>query len=135
MHFVRATPILFGIMKHWTFSNRSKEKKNSQPQKNKEAYLKELEEEITMLKSAEKMLNEKFVPWLFKHFHPKHKAGVKEPPVSQTHEVIKRAYVKLSSYYHPDTIDPEIHGEKYKVLCELIVKEVNRRYQDLKNED
>ena len=36
------------------------------------------------LKKTEKMSNEKFVPFLFKNFPPKHKVGVKEPPVSQT---------------------------------------------------
>ena len=63
---------------------REEEKKNSHPQKNKEVYLRELEKEITMLKKTEEMSNEKFVPFLSKNFPPKHKVGVKEPPVSQT---------------------------------------------------
>ena len=53
---------------------------------------------------------------------------------SQTHEVIKRAYIKLSTYYHPDKIKVEEHGEKYKVLCEEFSKQVNSRYAKMKIE-
>ena len=60
----------------------------------------------------------------------------KKPDVqSQNFAALKRAYAKMSGYYHPDKVDTSVHGEKHKVLCEEIAKRVNSRYAQLKGED
>ena len=80
------------------------------------------------------MSDEDFVPFVFKNFPPKHKENPKMPAVSQTFEKIKKAYIKLTTYYHPDHIDIDVHGEKYKVLCEEVAKRISARYTKMKNE-
>lgn len=97
--------------------------------------MKELEKEIAKLDVAKKLSDEEFVKFLFANFPPKHKENAKMPEVSQTHQVIKKAYIKLSTFYHPDKIDTEKYGEKYKVFCEEISKRVNSRYAQMKSND
>ena len=76
-----------------------------------------------------------FVKFLFANFPPKYKEKAKVPELGQTHQVIKKAYIKLSTFYHPDKIDNEMNGEKYKVFCEEISKLVNSRYAQMRSND
>ena len=94
---------------------------------------KELESELKELDAAERLNHEDFINFLFRKFPPKHHSNPKKPEVqSQNFATLKRALVKLTAYYHPDKVDPSLHGEKHKVLCEEIAKRVNSRYAKLK---
>ena len=85
-----------------------------------------------------------FINFLFERFPPsQHFASAKKPEVGKGSDksVLKKAYAKLSGYYHPDKVntsrkykilDEEVQGEKYKVLCEEIAKRVNNKYAELK---
>ena len=98
--------------------------------------MKELESELKELDAAERLNNEDFIDFLFSKFPPKHHSNPKKPEVrSQNLAALKKAYCKMSGYYHPDKVDASIHGEKHKVLCEEIAKRVNSRYAELKGED
>ena len=102
----------------------------------KDDCMKELQSEMKALDAAERFNDEDFVNFLFSKFPPKHHSNPKKPEVqSQNFATLKRAYAKLSGYYHPDKVDTSVHGEKHKVLCEEIAKRVNSRYAQLKGED
>ena len=102
----------------------------------KEDLKKELESELKELDAAERLNHEDFINFLFRKFPPKHHSNPKKPEVqSQNFATLKRALVKLTAYYHPDKVDPSLHGEKHKVLCEEIAKRVNSRYAKLKAEN
>eukprot|EP00090_Calanus_glacialis_P008129 TRINITY_DN16465_c0_g1_i1.p1 TRINITY_DN16465_c0_g1~~TRINITY_DN16465_c0_g1_i1.p1 ORF type:complete len:947 (-),score=231.07 TRINITY_DN16465_c0_g1_i1:110-2656(-) len=117
------------------FQKLKQEEVVEEPKKDRTAIMKELEKEIAKLDVAKKLSDEEFVKFLFANFPPKHKENAKMPEVSQTHQVIKKAYIKLSTFYHPDKIDTEKYGEKYKVFCEEISKRVNSRYAQMKSND
>ena len=102
----------------------------------KDDCMKELESELKVLDSAERLNDEDFINFLFSKFPPKHHSNPKKPEVqSQNFATLKRGYAKLSGYYHPDKVDTSVHGEKHKVICEEIAKRVNSRYAQLKGED
>ena len=106
------------------------------PTEEKDDCMKELESELKALDSAERLNDEGFISFLFSKFPPKHHSNPKKPDVqSQNFATLKRAYAKLSGYYHPDKVDTSVHGEKHRVLCEEIAKRVNSRYAQLKGED
>ena len=102
------------------------------PSEKRKTHMKELESELAQLENADKLNDEKFLDFLFDKFPPKHINNPKKPEGSQTLGVMKKALGKLSAYYHPDRINTEVHGEKYKVLCEEIAKRVNARYTRIK---
>ena len=101
----------------------------------RKTHMKDLESELAQLDSAAKLNDEGFINFLFGKFPPKHINNPKKPEGSQTLGVMKKALGKLSAYYHPDKVDTDVHGEKYKVLCEEIAKRVNARYTRLKGMD
>ena len=102
----------------------------------KEDCMKDLQSEIKELDAAERFSDGDFINFLFSKFPPKHHSNPKKPDVqNQNFATLKRAFAKLSGYYHPDKVDTSIHGEKHKVLCEEIAKRVNARYAQLKGED
>ena len=106
------------------------------PSERRNTCLKELEPQIKELNAADSLDDESFINFLFKKFPPKHLPNPKKPELgSQNSSALKKAFGKLSGYYHPDKVDTSIHGEKHKVLCEEIGKIVNSRYARLKNED
>ena len=115
---------------------KEEEQTSETPSEDKVDYMKELESEVKELDGAEHLNNEDFINFLFSKFPPKHHSNPKKPDVqSQNFSALKRAFAKLSGYYHPDKVDASVHGEKYKVLCEEIAKRVNSRYTQLKGED
>ena len=106
------------------------------PSEEKEDCMKDLRSEIKGLDAAERFSDGDFINFLFSKFPPKHHSNPKKPDVqNQNFATLKRAFAKLSGYYHPDKVDTSIHGEKHKVLCEEIAKRVNARYAQLKGED
>ena len=102
----------------------------------KDDCMKELESELKALDSAERLNDDGFINFLFSKFPPKHHSNPKKPDVqSQNFATLKKAFAKLSGYYHPDKVDTSVHGEKHKVLCEEIAKRVNSRYAQLKGQE
>ena len=45
----------------------------------------------------------------------------------------KKLLVKALSVYHPDKVDENHHGKKWKVLCEEITKMLTFHYEGTKN--
>jgi len=103
--------------------------KANRPNVNKAALLKELETELREINSADsQMTDEDFCSYLFSEFPPKHKENFKRPEMTGNPLSKKRAYIRLSTFYHPDKVDVSEHGEKYKVRCEQIAKCINGRF-------
>ena len=98
--------------------------------KSKEDPLNELGDELSLLDSAESLYDEGFLQFVFKNFHPKHKNNVKMPEIGPG-KLLKKTFTKVATFYHPDKINVEIHGVKYKVLCEEIVKRVFSRFSKM----
>ena len=82
-------------------------------------------------RGASKLSFGAFVDFLFDKFPPVHKENCEKPDTSEGCKQ-KKTCLKLSSYYHPDKVDVSIHGEKYKVLCAEITKNINTRYAEMK---
>ena len=95
--------------------------------------LEELKTELELLESSESFGLTKFIDFLFENFPIKHKKVSKKPEVVQGCE--KKACIMLSALYHPDKVNVETHGEKYKVLCEEISKKINKRLGCMKGVD
>merc|ERR1712076_345492 len=104
------------------------------PSKDREAIIKELEKEMKQLEGAANLSHTEFLNYVFEEFPPLHKENRKKPQTNgSSREPMQKAFVKLSWYYHPDSVDESIHGEKYKVLCGEITKVINSRICDMKN--
>merc|ERR1719188_116965 len=102
-------------------------------QKERGPLLEELKTEMELLESSEGFGLTKFIDFLFEKFPIKHKKVVKKPEVVRGCE--KKACIMLSALYHPDKVNMETHGEKYKVMCEEISKKINRRLGYMKGVD
>ena len=83
-----------------------------------------------MLDRTADMSFQELIDFLFKTFPPKHRDNAKKPEVKDLNNAgqKKRAYYLLSSYYHPDKVDANKYGMKYKILCEEISKRINAKY-------
>ena len=57
-----------------------------------------------------------------------------KPQETRTYPVMRKAFIKLAAYYHLDKVGISIHGEKYKVLCEEIAKQVNEDMSSSRSE-
>ncbi|XP_025112284.1 uncharacterized protein LOC112575017 [Pomacea canaliculata] len=60
--------------------------------------------------------------------NPKHKCD--ENAAFEDQEVLKKLYLKAVTHYHPDKVDEERDGAKWKVLCEEITKLLSQQYQN-----
>ena len=90
----------------------------------------ELVPELKMLDSAAKGSFQEMIEFLFKTFPPKHRENAKKPEVKDPNNAgeKRRAYFILCSYYHPDKVDVNKYGMKYKILCEEISLRINEKY-------
>ena len=84
--------------------------------------------EIGELRDAVNITDEDFAQFVFSKFPPKHKADVKMPDLKDK----KKAFFRLSSFYHPDKVDEQIWGSEYKMRCGVISKQFNSRYTKMK---
>ena len=100
--------------------------------RDKEEVLDELKEEIKKLDENKILPLKPFIDFLFNNFPPKHRKKAVKPTVLAGKE--KKACIALSALYHPDKIKDE-HGQKYKVLCEEIVKRINQKLSEYKGVD
>ena len=100
--------------------------------KEKQQILDELKEELKKLDEGKNLGLRLFIDFLFKNFPPKHRKKAVKPIVFVGKE--KKVCTALSALYHPDKIKEE-HGQKYKVLCEEIVKRINQRLANYKGVD
>ena len=92
---------------------------------NKNALIEELKEELEMVdKSNGKLNNREFLNFVYSTFPPKHKKNRQVPNSS----FIKKDYMRMAKFYHPDKIDTIEQGDKYKILCEEISKRINGRF-------
>ena len=74
-----------------------------------------------------------FLKFIYEKYPPKHKSDAKLAEFDcDDDKELKKVFQKASIHYHPDKIDVEEHGKKYKVLCEEIGKCVNRMYERFK---
>ena len=110
------------------------EKEEEDERKSKDQFLKELVLELKMLDSVAEMSFQELIEFLFENFPPNHKENAKKPEVKDPNNPgeKRRAYFILSSHYHPDKVDANKFGMKYKVLCEEISKRINQKYGAMK---
>ena len=73
------------------------------------------------------------IEFLYNNFPVKHKKNCKRPELKDPSNRVEKRRVCfiLASLYHPDKIQVNEHGLKYKVLCEEITKVINGRLGDL----
>ena len=102
------------------------------PDQRKTKHMKDLEPEINKLNATSNKTDIDFLNYIMDTFPPKHVGNFKKPEVTGTYAVMRKTFIKLAAYYHPDKVNSSIHGEKHKVLCEEITKRVNARYVKLK---
>ena len=93
--------------------------------KEKQCYLDELKTELELLDGLEGESLESFIDFVFTQFPPKHRKKAVKPVIKDGQE--KKTLITLSALYHPDKVNEKEHGQKYKVLCEEIVKRINKR--------
>lgn len=97
--------------------------------------LKTLEKEIKQLKDREGSDNEDFLKFIYKTFPPKkktHKLKLPKMTDQDSYTKMKKTLQKAVIHYHPDSVDEEKHGKKWKVLCEEVTKYVTQRYERMK---
>ena len=114
------------------FQRLKQEELDNEPKLDKTSILIELQEEIGSLDEASEDTDEEFMEFILEEFPPKHKGTVATPQTGSDRAKIKKAYIKLSIWYHPDKVNVDEFGLKYKVLCEEIAKRVNSRYERMK---
>jgi len=94
-------------------------------QEQRKGYLKELEKEISDLNQANVGSDSKdFLKHIYATYPPKNSncsLDLSQYP--------KKLLLKAILHYHPDKQDREVHGEKWAVLCEEIVKLLTPRYE------
>lgn len=103
--------------------------------KEKAEILKQLESEMTQLKDWKTKTNTDFLTILYESFPPKKEGQKLTLPTSSDndwHIKMKKALQQAVIHYHPDTVDVEKHGKKWKVLCEEITKFCTQRYEVMK---
>ncbi len=73
-----------------------------------------------------------FIQHIYKTFPPKNKHH-KLPAAAKLEAMdrleVKKVLQKAVLHYHPDKVDAEKHGIKWKLLCEDITKQFTRRYE------
>lgn len=100
-------------------------KEEERRQEERKGYLKELEKEISDLNQANVGFGAKdFLKHIYATYPPKNSNCSLD--LSQN---LKKALLKAILHYHPDKQDRKIHGEKWAVLCEEIVKLLTPRYE------
>ena len=57
----------------------------------------------------------------------------KQIPATPEWRDLKKLYQKAVIHYHPDKVDVEQHGKKWKVLSEEITKLLTRHYEFYKD--
>ena len=109
----------------------AEEEQSKKQDPSKESLKEALKAELDKLDQADmSKTNEAFISFLFSTFPPKHKQGAKKPEVNAK-SPLKKAYFRLSAFYHPDKVDTDIHGKEHQVLCEEISKRVNARFSKM----
>jgi len=104
-----------------------KEKEDAKP-KDRQEILKMIEKELKDITLADKKMgDEDFLNFLFHAYPPKHQENCTKPIMNHANSK-KKAFIRLSKYYHPDKVDAAKHGEQYKALCVEIAKRVNARF-------
>jgi len=73
------------------------------------------------------MSHERFLDFLLTQYPPLHKESFRRPEITSL-ESMKRAYIRMCVFYHPDKVDAAQFGLKYKTICGEISKFVNGRF-------
>lgn len=76
--------------------------------------------------------HEDFLRFVYKTFPPKNKQHKLVLPKQFDHVKVKKALQKAVVHYHPDSVDVETHGKKWKVLSEEITKLLTSKYENMK---
>ena len=76
--------------------------------------------------------HEDVLKFVYKKFPPKDKLKKLNLPNPVSHEKMKKCLQKAVCHYHPDNVDGEKHGKKWKVLSEEICKVLTQRYEQMK---
>ncbi|XP_046564313.1 uncharacterized protein LOC124273140 [Haliotis rubra] len=94
----------------------------------------EIKDDLTKVNSAfEKSTKMEFLEFLYKTYPPKNPIYKKEDlPDKPDMTQLKKVYCKAVTHYHPDKVDVEEHGLKWKVLSEEITKLLTNHYEGLK---
>ena len=105
------------------------EEEEEEGRKSRDQFMKELLPELRMLDSVGGMSFQELIEFLFENFPPKHKENAKKPEVKDPNNSgeKRRAYFLLCTHYHPDKVDANKYGMKYKILCEEISKRINEK--------
>ena len=102
----------------------------------REKYLQNLKPDLELLKNKFETLSiQKVLEWLYTEHPPKHLARFKvniEEVSSAPGDNVRKLLAKAIVYYHPDKIDIDKFGMKYKVWSEEITKRLSAKYEMFK---
>ena len=102
----------------------------------REKYLQNLKPDLELLKKKFETLSiQKVLKWLYTEHPPKHLArfSVNIQEISSAPgENVRKLLAKAIVYYHPDKIDIDKFGMKYKVWSEEITKRLSAKYEMFK---
>ncbi|XP_025112287.1 uncharacterized protein LOC112575020 [Pomacea canaliculata] len=103
-------------------------------QKQRESIVKEIKDDLDKLNEKfTKSSKEDFLKYVYATHplkNPKHKLD--ENAAFEDQVALKKLYLKAVTHYHPDKVDEERDGAKWKVMCEEITKLLNKYYQFFK---
>lgn len=106
--------------------------------KERESYLKELQEDIEELEKKASESNEALLKHVYKKHPPKKKkfklGAIPEGTINELSykKAMKSLFRNAVIHYHPDKVDVHKDGLAWKVLCEEISKRLSSKYEQLK---
>ncbi|PVD22212.1 hypothetical protein C0Q70_18018 [Pomacea canaliculata] len=104
-------------------------------QQERDSIMKEIKDDLDKLTEKFAMSSQSdFLKYIYATHPPKnpnHKLD--ENAAFEDKEVLKKLYLKAVVHYHPDKVDEEKDGAKWKVLCEEITKLLSQQYQKYKD--
>ncbi|XP_046380640.2 uncharacterized protein LOC124151971 [Haliotis rufescens] len=94
----------------------------------------EIKDDLTKINSTfEKSTKMEFLEFLYKTYPPTNSTYKKEAlPDNPDIKGVNKVYCKAVTHYHPDKVDVEKHGLKWKVLSGEITKLLTMSYEDMK---
>ena len=121
------------------YQDEARQRDDEEQQKARAAFLEELSEELADIESYKGRAAD-LIKHVYSNYPPKHPSWQKpsDEDMSKWGEMesgsrdYKKLLLKALGFYHPDKVDENIHGMKWKVLCQEITKMLNHHFEETK---
>lgn len=122
------------------YQDEARARDEQEKQKQRAKFMEELGEELEDIRAYKsraipliKHLYLNYPPKILRWKKPSDEEMEKWESVERKSKEYKKLLVKALSVYHPDKVDENHHGKKWKVLCEEITKMLTFHYEGTKN--